>query len=138
MKLKLILIGVGAVLAALGVFFNPFVVVKKSEIKTFKTNAYNDSVSISKLNREIIAKDSILFSVQQDLDICKNNKVNHQTVISQLTKERNEARAEAKRNLEAIEHYEQNDLIRYFVYDGRGLRKGCYKEVFEKPDNICK
>lgn len=133
MKLKLILIGVGAVLAALGVFFNPFVVVKKSEIKTFETNAFNDSVSIAKLNLEIIVKDSIYFSIKQDLDICNDNKSNHKTVIAQLTKERNEARAEAKINLEAIEHYEQNGLIRYFE---KPFLSRCYIEVFEKPDCI--
>ncbi len=131
-KIKLyIVLGIIGLISGIVVYYwNTYSLVKTKSIKQ-----KNDSISA--LKKEIVLKDSALFSVQQDLDICNNNKSNHQTVIAQLTKERNEARAEAKRNLEAIEHYEQNDLIRYFVFNGRGLRKGCYKEVFEKPKDIC-
>lgn len=139
MKFKLILISIGVIIATLGVFLNPFVVVKKSDVKTWKTNAFNDSVSVAKLSRENMMQDSLLWSLQQDLDLCGQNKSIREAVITKLTKERDEARAEAKTIRKAIEHYEANDLIRYFVFDKKGIfKKGCYEEVFEKPDNICK
>lgn len=137
-KSKLAIYVVAGILAALAVFFNPYVITKKSVLEKYETDRFNDSTSIAKLGVELKDKDVQIFSIQQDLDICNNNKANHQTVISQLTKERNEARAEAKLIREAIEHYEANDLMRFFVYDPKGwFQKGCFKEV-EKPDNICK
>jgi len=139
MKLKLILIGIGIIISTLGVVFNPFAIVKKSEVKAWKTNAYNDSVSVAKLSHENIMQDSLLWSLQQDLDLCGQNKSIRESIVDKLTKERNESRAEAKVIREAIEHYEQNGLIRYFVFDKKGIfKKGCYEEVFQKPDNICK
>jgi len=139
MRIKLILIGIGILISALGVFFNPFVIVKKSEVKTWKTNAYNDSVSVAKLSREIIIQDSLLWSLQQDIDILKANESKFQIMIAEHKKRASEAFAAEKRANEAIEHYEQNGLMRYFVFDKRGVfKKGCYEEVFEKPDNICK
>lgn len=103
-----------------------------------KTIAKKDT-TISQKNTEIRTLQKQLFSIQQNLDICDQNKLNRESVIDKLTKERNEARAEAKALRDAIEHYEANDLIRYFIFDKRGIfKKGCYEEVFEKPDNICK
>lgn len=133
-KIKLyIVLGVIGLISGIVVnYWSSYSLVKTKDIK-------QKSDSISTLNSDVVTLKKQIFSIQQDLDICNNNKVNHQTVIAQLTKERNEARAEAKRNLEAIEHYEQNDLIRYFVFDKQGLfKKGCYQEVFKKPGNICK
>lgn len=131
-KLYIILAALGLIIGTVVYFSTTYSFVKKKEIKQ-KTD------SIYKLKKEVALQDSLLWSLQQDLDICNQNKPNYETTISQLTKERNEARAEAKRNLEAIEHYETNDLMRYFVFDRQGIfKKGCYQEVFKKPDNICK
>lgn len=131
-KLYAILGIIGLICGIVVYYWNTYSLVKTKIIK-------QKSDSISTLNSDVVILRKQIFSIQQDLDICNNNKSNHQSVIAQLTKERNEARAEAKRNLEAIEHYEQNDLIRYFVFDKQGLfKKGCYQEVFKKPDNICK
>lgn len=95
--------------------------------------------SISTLKRDVSMLDSLAWSLQQDVDICSDNQKKYEILIAKLTDERNKARNEAKVNLEAIEHYESNGLMRFFVFDRRGLFKvGCYQEVFEKPDNICK
>ena len=139
MKFKLIIYLSSAIIAGLAVFLNPFVIVKKSDVKTWETNAHNDSVSVAKLSREIIMQDSLLWSIQQDVDIAKKNEGKFQIMIAEHKKRASEALAAEKRATEAIEHYEQNDLIRYFVFDKKGIfKKGCYEEVFEKPDNICK
>ena len=91
---------------------------------------------ISTLGREKVVLKNQIFSIQQDLDICNDNKSNRESVIDKLTKERNEARADAKRNLEAIEHYEQNDLMRFFVKKNKVFGPDCFEEVFKKPDCI--
>lgn len=131
-KLYLILLGIVSIVGFIVArFLNNHSLVSDKEI------AEKDTL-ISVLGRDKVVLQKQIFSIQQDLDICGQSKPNYETVIAQLTKERNEARADAVMFRKAIEHYEQNDLIRYFVFDGRGLRKGCYKEVFEKPDNICK
>lgn len=132
-KIKLyIVLGVIGLISGIVVYYwNAYSLVKTKNIKQ-----KSDSILI--LSKKVILQDSLLWSIQQDLDICNNNKSNHQSVIAQLTKERNEARDEAKVIREAIEHYEANDLMRFFVYDPKGwFQKGCFKEV-EKPDNICK
>lgn len=133
MKLKLILIAIGVIISALGVIFNPFVIVKKSEVKTWQTNAYNDSVSIIKLSREVSIKDSMLFSCQQTVDMNGKLTTERQIVLADLQKQLKQAKNEAKLANEAIEHYESNGLIRYFE---KPLLSRCYVEVFEKPDCI--
>jgi len=114
MKLKLILIGIGVILAALGVFLNPFVIVKKSDIKTWKTNAYNDSISVAKLNREIIMQDSLLWSLQQDIDILKANEGKFQITITGLSAENKRLRNAENTCCEELKHAEETGgIIRY-------------------------
>lgn len=133
MKLKLILIVIGVVISAIGVIFNPFVIVKKEDVRTWKTNAYNDSVSVAKLSREVIFKDSLLYSCQQTVDINDKLTTERQIVLADLQKQLKQAKNDARQANEAIEHYESNGLIRYFE---KPLLSRCYVEVFEKPDCI--
>lgn len=133
MKLKLILIVIGVVISAIGVIFNPFVIVKKEDVRTWKTNAYNDSVSVAKLSREVIFKDSLLYSCQQTVDINDKLTTERQIVLADLQKQLKQAKNDARQANEAIEHYESNGLIRYFE---KPLFSRCYIEVFEKPDCI--
>jgi hypothetical protein len=95
--------------------------------------------SIATLKKTIVLKDSLLFDCNQTSDVNVQQIREAQIVISELNKQVKQAKANCTQANEAIEHYEANDLIRYFVYDKKGLfQKGCYKEVFKKPDNICK
>lgn len=133
MKLKLILIVIGVVISAIGVIFNPFVIVKKEDVRTWKTNAYNDSVSVAKLSREVIFKDSLLYSCQQTVDMNYQLATERQIVLFDLKKQLKQAENEAKVANEAIGHYEKAGLMRYFI---KPFISRCYEEVFEKPDCV--
>lgn len=127
MRLKLILIAIGVIIAALGVFLNPFVIVKKSEIKRYKSNAYNDSVSVAKLSRENILKDSLLWSLQQDVDISKANDTEFQITIKGLLAENKRLRTAENTCCEELKHAEETggiirDTIRLNIW-GREKRK---------------
>ena len=139
MKLKIILIAIGILISTLGIVFNPFVIVKKSDVKRWKTNAYNDSVSVAKLSRENILQDSLLFDCHQTSDVSTQQLREQQIVLLELQKQLKQAKNNYTQANEAIAHYEENGLMRFFVFDKKGIfKKGCYEEVFEKPDNICK
>lgn len=132
-KIKLYVI-LGVVVAVVGLsiyYLKTYSFVKNSEVKGYKKRITHDSLKINYI-------DSLAFSIQQDLDICKANDTKLKIVIAEQKKQLSEALAEAKRDTEAIENYEKNGLMRYFVEDKRFLKKPCYKEVFEKPENICK
>ena len=87
---KLIIkIGIPVLLISLGLFFNPYAVVKKTTLKEFKIRAYNDSVSVAKLESENVMQDSLLYSLQQDIDIIKANDVKFQIIIKALRNENN-------------------------------------------------
>lgn len=127
MKLKLIIITIGVVLATLGVFLNPFVIVKESEIDTYKLNAYNDSVSVAKLSRENILQDSILWSLQQEIDINNSNKASREMVISALSAENKRLRNAENTCCEELKHAEETggiirDTIRLNIW-GKIKRK---------------
>jgi hypothetical protein len=95
--------------------------------------------SIATLKKVIVLKDSLLFDCNQTSDVSIQQVREAQSVIAELNKQVKQAKSNCTQANEAIAHYEANDLIRYFVYDRRGLfQTGCYKEVFEKPKNICK
>ena len=125
-KLYIILGIIGLISVVVVYYWNTYSLVKTKSIKQ-----KSDSISI--LNSDVVILRKQIFSIQQDLDICNNNKSNHQTVIAQLTKERNEARFAAKVNREAIEHYENAGLMRYFI---KSCLNRCYEEVDNKPDCI--
>lgn len=95
--------------------------------------------SIATLKKAIIIKDSLLFECNQNGDVSTQQLREAQVVMAELNKQVKQAKSDCKQANEAIAHYETNGLIRYFIYDRRGLfQAGCYKEVFEKPKNICK
>ena len=85
-----------------------------------------------KIDSSLIANQNLqIFDLRQSVDIAKGNEGKLQLIIAERTKT-------AKVATQAIEHYEVNGLIRYFVEDKRVFKKDCYREVFTKPDNICK
>lgn len=134
-KLKFQIV-LGVLVVAIGIFVSQYL--NNHSFVSDKFIAEKDT-TISQKSKEILVLKKQIFAIQQDLDICTDNKVKAEIVSDKLTKQRNEAIAEAKRSLEAIEHYEANGLMRFFVFDRRGIfKQGCYQEVFEKPDNICK
>lgn len=138
-KIKLIIGLVSAVLFGLGIWLNPYTITEKSVLEKYETARYNDSTSIAKLTIELVEKDKLNYSIQQDLDICNNNTGKSQINQRQLNDENKQLKLEIKRLDEALGHYEENGLMRYFVFDKQGIfKKGCYQEVFKKPDNICK
>jgi len=95
--------------------------------------------SIATLKKVIVLKDSLLFDCNQNSDVSTQQIREAQIVIAELNKQVKLAKSNCTQANEAIAHYEANDLIRYFVYDKKGIfQKGCYKEIFEKPVNICK
>ena len=133
LKLKIIL---GVVVVAVGIFVSRYL-----NNHSFVSDKFikRKTDSIATLKKAIVLKDSLLFSCNQNGDVSVQQLREAQIVIAELNKQVKQAKSSCKQANEAIAHYEANDLIRYFVYDRRGLFKiGCYKEVFEKPKNICK
>ena len=95
--------------------------------------------SIKTLKSQVILRDSLLFSCHQTSDVSIQQLREQQIVLAELQKQLKQAKSNCTQANEAIAHYEENGLMRFFVFDGRGwFEKGCFKEVFEKPDNICK
>jgi hypothetical protein len=134
-KLKLQII-LGVVVVAIGLFVSRYL-----NNHSFVSNKFikRKTDSIATLKKVIVLKDSLLFDCNQTSDISIQQVREAQSVIAELNKQVKQAKSNCTQANEAIAHYEANDLIRYFVYDKRGLfQVGCYKEVFEKPKNICK
>jgi len=88
-KLKLQIV-LGVLVVAIGIFVSRYL-----NNHSFVSNKFikQKTDSISTLKVEIKTLGILVYSIQQDLDICNANKPNRETVISQLTKERDEARA---------------------------------------------
>jgi hypothetical protein len=134
-KLKLQII-LGVVVVAVGLFVSRYL-----NNHSFVSDKFikKKTDSIATLKKTIVLKDSLLFDCNQTSDISTKQMREAQIVIAELNKQVKQAKSNCTQANEAIEHYEANDLIRYFVYDKRGLfNKGCYKEIFQKPVNICK
>lgn len=132
-KLQLIL---GVIVVGIGIFVSRYL-----NNHSFVSDKFikQKTDSISTLKVEVKTLDSLAWSLQQDVDIAKQNEIKLQLQVSEQKKRASEALAAEKRATEAIEHYEANDLIRYFIFDKQGIfKKGCYQEVFKKPNNICK
>jgi hypothetical protein len=134
-KLKLQII-LGVVVVAVGLFVSHYL-----NNHSFVSDKFikRKTDSIATLKKVIILKDSLLFDCNQTSDVSIQQVREAQSVIAELNKQVKQAKSNCTQANEAIAHYEANDLIRYFIYDKRGLfQSGCYKEVFEKPKNICK
>jgi len=133
LKLKIIL---GVVVLAVGLFVSRYL-----NNHSFVSDKFikKKTDSIATLKKTIVLKDSLLFDCNQTSDVNVQQIREAQIVIAELNKQVKQAKSNCTQANEAIAHYEANDLIRYFVYDKRGLfNKGCYKEIFQKPVNICK
>jgi hypothetical protein len=133
LKLKIIL---GVVVVAVGIFVSRYL-----NNHSFVSDKFikKKTDSIATLKKVIVLKDTLLFSCNQDSDVSTQQLREAQIVIAELNKQVKQAKSNCTQANEAIAHYEANDLIRYFVYDKKGIfQKGCYKEVFKKPINICK
>ena len=133
LKLKIIL---GVVVVAVGIFVSRYL-----NNHSFVSDKFikRKTDSIATLKKVIVMKDSLLFDCNQTSDVSVQQIREAQIVIAELNKQVKQAKSNCTQANEAIAHYEANDLIRYFIYDKRGLfQSGCYKEVFEKPKNICK
>lgn len=97
------------------------------------------SDSIKTLKSVVVLKDSLLFDCHQTSDVSVQQLREQQIVLSDLQKQLKQAKNNCTQANEAIAHYEENGLMRFFVFYKRGLfQKGCYQEVFQKPTNICK
>lgn len=134
-KIKLYAI-LGVLVVAIGLF-----VAKYLNNHSFVSDELIESKDkrIVESEKKIISLDSTVFSTTQNLDICKANDKKYQIVIAELKKRSSEALTAEKRATEAIEHYEKNGLMRYFVFDPKGIfKKGCFQELDKKPENICK
>jgi phosphoribosyl-AMP cyclohydrolase len=134
-KLKLYIV-LGVIVTGIGIFVSQYL-----DNHSFVSDKFikQKSDSISTLKKETALQDSLLWSLQQDIDIAKQNEVEFQITIAEQKKRTSEALTAEKISREAIEHYENNGLMRYFVFDRQGIfKKGCFQEVFEKPDNVCK
>lgn len=95
--------------------------------------------SIKTLKNIVVLKDSLLFDCHQTSNVSVQQLLEQQIVLSDLQKQLKQAKNNYTQANEAITHYEENGLMRFFVFDKRGLfQKGCYQEIFEKPTNICK
>ena len=133
LKLKIIL---GVIVVAVGIFVSRYL-----NNHSFVSDKFikRKTDSIATLKKVIVLKDSLLFDCNQNGDVSTQQLREAQIVIAELNKQVKQAKNNCTQANEAIAHYEANDLIRYFVYDKKGIfQKGCYKEVFKKPINICK
>jgi len=134
-KLKLQII-FGVIVVAVGIFVSRYL-----NNHSFVSDKFikKKTDSIATLKKAIVLKDSLLFDCNQTSDVSTQQIREAQIVIAELNKQVKQAKSNCTQANEAIAHYEANDLIRYFVYDKRGLfNKGCYIEIFQKPVNICK
>jgi hypothetical protein len=115
-----------------------FVVVKDKVIETYKLTIKADSINISALSQELVIKDDSI-SRKDTLIVLYGSQIGQ---LQQLAKDMkmmlSRAENDAKIANDAIGHYETNGLMRFFVEDKRLFKKDCYREVFEKPMNICK
>ena len=134
-KLKLQIV-LGVLVVAIGIFVSRYLNNHSFVSDTF---IKQKSDSIKTLKNIVVLKDSLLFDCHQTSDLSVQQLREQQIVLSDLQKQLKQAKNNCTQANEAIEHYEKNGLMRFFVFDKRGLfQKGCYQEIFEKPTNICK
>lgn len=117
---------IGLISCVVVYYWNTYSLVKTKSIK-------QKSDSISTLKDDAVALKKQIFSIKQDLDIAKQNESKFQIVIAEQKKRASEAFAAEKRATEAIEHYENAGLMRYFI---KSCFNRCYEEVDNKPDCI--
>lgn len=96
---------------------------KDKEIAKYETRRKTDSTTIKKQGLKI-------FSLEQDLDICNNNILKYQIVVSDQTKTINKLKSNDNSCCAELKHLEENENIRYFIK--KPLSKW-FEEVKEKP-----
>jgi septal ring factor EnvC (AmiA/AmiB activator) len=134
-KLKFKIV-VGVLIVAIGIFVSTYL-----DNHSFVSNKFIEQKtdSIKTLKKVIVLKDSLFFDCRQTSDITTQQLREQQIIIAELKKQLIQAKNDCTQANEAIAHYEENGLMRFFVYEKKNwFLKGCYKEVFQKPENICK
>ena len=112
-------------------FLNTHSFVSDKELRNYKKQEIECKDKITGL-------DSTIFSLTQTIDIKAKTDTEFQIVIKRLNGENKQLKIEIKRLDEALGHYEENGLMRFFVLENKLFKRNeCYKEVFEKPKNIC-
>lgn len=132
-KIKLIIGLVSVILVILGVWLNPYTITKKSVLKKYETDRFNDSTSIVKLGIELKDKNSFIFSIQQDLDICTANDSKLKIIIAEQQKEIKALKNQENTCCEELKHLEETENIQYYTKD---CLSKWYKRVLKKPENI--
>lgn len=133
-----IVVGLVAIIFAVR-WAKSFTIIKKEVIENYEADKIITSKNISILSDELKIKSDTIFAKQQEIDVQATQLRQMQIITAELNKSLVVARNEAKKANDAIEHYEVNGLMRFFVFDPKGIfKKGCFQEVFEKPENICK
>ena len=131
------LIGAGIVLLIVGyVWITSFTVVKKTAIEEYESTIESSNKNVEVLANEIkVQSDSL--SKKDSILLFQSDRING---LQQSLKDTKimlvRSQNEAKTANEAISHYEENGLMRYFKEKKRLFGKDCYIEIFEKPDCI--
>lgn len=134
-KLKLQIV-LGVLVVAIGIFVSRYLNNHSFVSDTFIKQKTD---SIKTLKSIVVLKDSLLFDCHQTSDVSVQQLREQQIVLFDLQKQLKQAKNNCTQANEAIAYYEENGLMRFFKFDNNGLfKKGCYREVFEKPTNICK
>jgi len=130
LKLK---IQIGIIIALLLGFWyasKNYTVVKAKVIEDYEATAKKDSVSVVALSKELEKRDSIIFDLQQSVDINSKNVGDFQTVIKGLKNELKACKENDNSCCAELKHLEETENIRYFVK--KPLSKW-FEEVKKKP-----
>jgi hypothetical protein len=125
-----------SILACVGVFFLATKIEKirnKKElnrldkvISNYQVRAKKDSTSLAEYN-------SVVFSLQQDVDISKKNDGIFQLIIDEQKKEIKILKNSENTCCEELKHLEETENIQYYTKD---CLSKWYRRVLKKPDNI--
>lgn len=132
---------IGALIAGLSLVFlayrwvTSFVVVKKNLIENYVKSAKKDSISVATLSKELDRKDSIVFDLQQTIDLNTANVRDFQTVIKGLNDENKRLKNNESSCCAEVKHLEETGGIRERYFEKRPLSKW-FEEVKEKPKFI--
>ena len=127
---------IGSAIAIIGFFvwiFLSFTVVKKSLI-----NDYEETIKIDSTNMAVVSKELAKCTQESqnnyDSATLKQSQIDSlQRIIKTLNKGLKSAKLDAQNANDAINHYETNGLMRYFI---KPLFSKCFEETTNKPDCI--
>lgn len=95
-------------------------------ITNYKTDKKKDSVKISEYNL-------LIFSLQQSIDIAKDNDEKFQKIIFEQRKEIKDLKDAENTCCEELKHLEETENIQYYTKD---CLSKWYKRELKKPKNI--